>query len=114
MELIVSGRCQRSSSVSLERLGALGRPRTTYRVDPVAARRVHGIERRAAVVYAQPWLRAVQAVRAGLPGIITCRSRHRFARLTGRSDLTATALLGAGGKAAERAPGQGPPDGPAG
>lgn len=87
---------------------------TTYRVDPVAARLVHGIERRAAVVYAQPWLRAVQAVRAGLPAIITRRSRHRFARLTGRSDLTATALLGAGGKAAERTPGQGPPDGPAG
>lgn len=85
----------------------------TYRVDPVAARLVHGIERRAPAVYAQPWLRGAQALRAGLPGIVTRRSRHVFARLTGRSDVTATGLLGAGGRAAVRPPGQEESGGPA-
>ncbi|MER7152163.1 SDR family oxidoreductase [Streptomyces lydicus] len=86
----------------------------TYPVAPVAARLVHGIERRAPVVYAQPWLRATQAVRAGLPGLVARRSRHEFARLTDRSDITATGLFGAGGKAAERPPGQEAPGGRAG
>lgn len=73
----------------------------TYDAGPVADRMVRGIERRAAAVYAQPWLRAGQAVRAVLPGIVAEGSRRAFLRLAGRTDLTATGLLGAGGRAAE-------------
>lgn len=73
----------------------------TYDAGPVADRMVRGIERRAAAVYAQPWLRAGQAVRALLPGIVAEGSRRAFLRLAGRTDLTATGLLGAGGRAAE-------------
>ncbi|KEF08920.1 MULTISPECIES: short-chain dehydrogenase/reductase [Streptomyces] len=75
----------------------------TYDAAPVADRLVRGIERRSAAVYAQPWLRAGQVVRAVLPGIVTEGSRRAFLRLAGRADLTATGLLGAGGRAAEAA-----------
>ncbi|MFK8844450.1 SDR family oxidoreductase [Streptomyces sp. Ac-502] len=73
----------------------------TYDAGPVADRMVRGIERRAAAVYAQPWLRAGQAVRAVLPGIVAEGSRRAFLRLAGHADLTPTGLLGAGGRAAE-------------
>ncbi|MEU2790413.1 short-chain dehydrogenase/reductase [Streptomyces sp. NPDC007100] len=73
----------------------------TYDAAPVADRLVRGVERRAATVYAQPWLRAGQAVRACLPGIVTEGSRRAFLRLAGRADLAGTGLLGAGGRAAE-------------
>lgn len=66
---------------------------------PVADRLVRGVERRASAVYAQPWLRPAQAVRACLPALITLRSRRVLRRLGDRPDLTATGLLGAGGRA---------------
>ncbi|MFH9419410.1 short-chain dehydrogenase/reductase [Streptomyces sp. NPDC017529] len=78
----------------------------TYDAAPVADRLVRGVERRAATVYAQPWLRAGQVVRACLPGIVTEGSRRAFLRLAGRADLTGTGLLGAGGRAAESSGGR--------
>lgn len=70
-----------------------------YPVAPVADRLVDGIERRAAHVYGQPWLRAVQALRPLLPGAVAWHSGHSGGsdRL---EDIEPTGLLGKGGRAA--------------
>ncbi|MET9508760.1 SDR family oxidoreductase [Streptomyces flavidovirens] len=70
-----------------------------YAPQPVVDRLVRGIERRSPAVYAQPWLRAVQAARACLPAVVTHRARRELGRLDGRAGLSATGLLGAGGEA---------------
>lgn len=64
--------------------------------DHVAARLVDGIERRSATVYVPGWLKAVQAVRAGLPPLVARYSRQELTR----SEFTSTGLLGPGGRAA--------------
>ncbi|MFE0456625.1 short-chain dehydrogenase/reductase [Streptomyces sp. NPDC058914] len=70
-----------------------------YPVDPVAARLADGIERRAAHVYGQPWLRAVRVLRPLLPGAVAWHSRHSGG--PGRlEDIEPTGLLGSGGGAA--------------
>ncbi|GGT47458.1 short-chain dehydrogenase [Streptomyces kurssanovii] len=71
-----------------------------YPVQPVADRLVHGIERRAPAVYAQPWLRLARAARGWLPGPVTLRARRQLGRLQGEAGLGPTGLLGAGGAAA--------------
>ncbi len=51
-------------------------------------------------MYIPAWLRAVQAVRAALPPVVTWISRRELPRLERESDLAATGPLGAGGHAA--------------
>jgi hypothetical protein len=71
-----------------------------YPVQPVADRLVHGVERRAPAVYAQPWLRLVRAARGWLPGPVALGARLELGRLRGDEGLEPTGLLGAGGAAA--------------
>ncbi|WP_329029355.1 MULTISPECIES: SDR family oxidoreductase [unclassified Streptomyces] len=70
--------------------------RRTYPAPHVARRLVAAIERRSPSVYVPGWLRGVQAVRAGLPGVVALATRKELTR----SQFTATGLLGAGGRAA--------------
>ncbi|MDX3453838.1 SDR family oxidoreductase [Streptomyces sp. ME02-8801-2C] len=74
----------------------------------VADRLVHGLEHRRTAVYAPPWLRLLQPVRAALPPLILRRSRRELPRLAAHEPLTPTGLLGAGGvadrAATDRAP----------
>lgn len=70
-----------------------------YSPQAVADRIVHGMERRATAVYAQPWLRAAQFVRAGLPAAVTRLFRGQVPEMAARGDVTATGLIGAGGRA---------------
>lgn len=71
----------------------------TYSVEATAQRLVLGVEHRASVVYVQPWLRGVQAVRALLPGLVTWRARTALGDLEERGDISDTGLLGEGGRA---------------
>ncbi|MFD5200544.1 SDR family oxidoreductase [Streptomyces sp. NPDC058375] len=70
--------------------------RTTRSADHMARRVVASVERRASSVYVPGWLRSIQAVRAGLPGVITWVSRRELTH----SRYRATGLLGVGGRAA--------------
>jgi NAD(P)-dependent dehydrogenase (short-subunit alcohol dehydrogenase family) len=74
----------------------------TYPLGPAAARIAAGVERRAAHVYAQPWLRTTQALRAALPPLITAVARRTLAVRPPTTPVRRT-LLGPGGAAAERA-----------
>lgn len=79
--------------------GPLGR---TYPLGPAAERLVEGVERRAAHVYAQRWLRGVQAVRPLLPALLARAPRGDLRRAEDalRSDgARATGAVGAGGRA---------------
>jgi NAD(P)-dependent dehydrogenase (short-subunit alcohol dehydrogenase family) len=76
----------------------------TYPLEPTVDRLVRGIERRAAHVYGQRWVRGMQPVRGQLPavlgGSLAQRQLRRFApRLSGG---VATGLVGAGGAADEQ------------
>ncbi|QKV96922.1 SDR family oxidoreductase [Streptomyces sp. NA02950] len=77
--------------------------RRVYSVETVAARMVAAIERRAATVYAPPWLRLAQPVRPVLPVLVTWFSRRELPRLAERTRFEATGLLGAGGHADQAA-----------
>ncbi|MFF3323576.1 SDR family oxidoreductase [Streptomyces sp. NPDC002889] len=70
--------------------------RKIYPVDFVATRLAAAVERRSSAVYVPAWLRSVQVVRAGLPGMVARSARRELAR----SSFTATGPLGAGGRAA--------------
>ncbi|MGW7270624.1 SDR family oxidoreductase [Streptomyces sp. NPDC054864] len=71
--------------------------RKVYPPEHVAGRLVDAVERRAATVYVPGWLRAVQAVRAGLPPLVSRYARQELMR----SEFSSTGLLGPGGRAAE-------------
>ncbi|MGW0673198.1 SDR family oxidoreductase [Streptomyces sp. NPDC002746] len=73
--------------------------RKTYAPEYVARLVVGAVERRAPSVYVPGWLRGVQAVRGGLPGLVSVLTRRELTR----SPFEATGLLGAGGRAAEGA-----------
>ncbi|MBY8840316.1 SDR family oxidoreductase [Streptomyces sp. SP2-10] len=73
--------------------------RRVYDAEEVAARIVRGLERRRTAVYAPPWLRLVQPVRAVLPPLVLRLSRRTLPRLEAENSLTPTGLLGAGGDA---------------
>ncbi|TVL91128.1 SDR family oxidoreductase [Streptomyces sp. SAJ15] len=76
----------------------------TYPAQRVADRLVRGIERRAPAVYAQPWLRGLHLVRPALPGLVAHGARRELRRRApDDDDLTATGLLGRGGRADEAA-----------
>ncbi|MFF0066592.1 SDR family oxidoreductase [Streptomyces sp. NPDC005279] len=70
--------------------------RKVYPVDAVAARLATAVERRSPTVYVPAWLRTVQVVRAGLPGLVARLARRELAG----TSFTATGPLGAGGRAA--------------
>ncbi|MFB7395193.1 SDR family oxidoreductase [Streptomyces sp. NPDC056191] len=65
-----------------------------------AAAMVRSIERRAAHLYAPPWVRVAQEGRAFMPTLVTHYFRHVLAAL-GDTPLPATGLLGPGGAAAD-------------
>ncbi|MGW0908266.1 SDR family oxidoreductase [Streptomyces sp. NPDC002853] len=73
--------------------------RKIYPRDHVARCLADGVERRSAAVYVPGWLRALQAVRAGLPPVVARYSRQELMR----SEFSSTGLLGPGGRAAEAA-----------
>ncbi|MGW5675438.1 SDR family oxidoreductase [Streptomyces sp. NPDC003860] len=77
----------------------------TYPLGPAVDRIVAGIERRAAHVYGQRWLRGMQPVRGYLPSLIGVLGSREVSRLDGRLGTVATGLVGAGGAADEAARG---------
>ncbi|MFJ3586331.1 SDR family oxidoreductase [Streptomyces sp. NPDC090127] len=75
----------------------------TYPLGPAVDRIVAGIERRSPHVYAQWWLRGMQASRGYLPGIIAAVGQREMKRFEPRLAGVAKGLVGAGGAADERA-----------
>ncbi|MFL6240343.1 MAG: SDR family oxidoreductase [Actinomycetes bacterium] len=79
--------------------GVLGK---TYPLEPAVAAVVDGIERRAAHIYAQRWLRGLNWFRAALPGLAAHMPRRRLlaadAAVTA-AGVAATLPMGAGGAA---------------
>ncbi|MFJ4585521.1 SDR family oxidoreductase [Streptomyces echinatus] len=73
--------------------------RRVYDAEEIAGRIVRGLEHRRTAVYAPPWLRLVQPVRAVLPPLVLRLARRRLPRLEAEASLTPTGLLGAGGDA---------------
>ncbi|MFD5575190.1 SDR family oxidoreductase [Streptomyces cadmiisoli] len=65
----------------------------------VAERIMHSVERRRTAVYAPPWLRLMQPVRAAVPPVVMRLSRRRLPRLEAEEPFEPTGLLGAGGEA---------------
>ncbi|MFH9657006.1 SDR family oxidoreductase [Streptomyces sp. NPDC017248] len=76
-----------------------GPARRVYGAEEVAARIVRGLEHRRTAVYAPPWLRLVQPVRAVLPPLVLRRARRSLSRLEAEGALRPTGPLGAGGEA---------------
>ncbi|MGW6535110.1 SDR family oxidoreductase [Streptomyces sp. NPDC055051] len=74
----------------------------TYPLGPAVDRIVEGIERRSAHVYAQWWLRGMQAVRGYLPGIVATVGKCEVARFEPRLSTVSKGLVGAGGAADEQ------------
>ncbi|GGV68947.1 MULTISPECIES: SDR family oxidoreductase [Streptomyces] len=74
----------------------------TYPLGPAVDRIVDGIERRAAHVYGQWWLRGMQGVRGYLPGVIATVGRREMRRFADRLSEIRTGLVGAGGAADEQ------------
>ena len=75
---------------------------TTHPLPPAVDRIVTGIARRSPHVYGQPFLRGLNAVRAGLPAITGTFGPREIRRLQPRLDATAhqrAAAVGAGGSA---------------
>ncbi|MFI1255711.1 SDR family oxidoreductase [Streptomyces netropsis] len=75
----------------------------TYPLGPAVDRLVAGIERRSAHVYAQGWLRGMQAVRGYLPGILAIGGQREMRRFEPRLTGMRGGLVGAGGAADEKA-----------
>ncbi|MFF7974239.1 short-chain dehydrogenase/reductase [Streptomyces sp. NPDC007905] len=80
--------------------------RRVHPVGVVAAQVVRGLERRRTAVYAPPWLRLVQPVRAALPAVVLRVSRRELPRLQAEEPFLPTGLLGAGGEADRAATGR--------
>ncbi|MEI5008456.1 SDR family oxidoreductase [Streptomyces sp. NPDC087659] len=74
----------------------------TYPLGPAVDRIVAGVERRAAHVYAQWWLRGMQSVRGYLPGLVGLVGQREMRRFEPRLTGVRTGLVGAGGAADER------------
>ncbi|MEU7424867.1 SDR family oxidoreductase [Streptomyces sp. NPDC040750] len=88
------------------RAGMPAPARRVARPDTVAARLVDGVERRRTAVYAPPWLRLVQPLRAALPPVVLRVSRRDLRRMEAEEPLVSTGLLGAGGEADRAATGR--------
>ncbi|MFF0476816.1 SDR family oxidoreductase [Streptomyces sp. NPDC004284] len=80
----------------------------TYPLGPAVDRIVAGIERRSAHVYAQGWLRGMQAVRGYLPSLIATVGQREMRRFEPRLGAVSKGLVGAGGAADEQARAEGP------
>ncbi|MDK1476033.1 SDR family oxidoreductase [Streptomyces sp. 549] len=77
----------------------------TYPLGPAVDRIVAGVERRSHHVYAQGWLRGMQAVRGYLPPLLGLVGQREVARMEPRLAAAGGArrgLVGAGGEADER------------
>ncbi|HET9380000.1 MAG TPA: SDR family oxidoreductase [Streptomyces sp.] len=74
----------------------------TYPPGPAVDRFVEGIERRSTHVYGQWWLRGMQGIRGGLPGVIGTVGQREMRRFAGRLSGMRTGLVGAGGAADEQ------------
>lgn len=78
----------------------------TYELSPAVDRLVVGVERRAAHVYGQWWLRGMKGVRAQLPAVVALGARRTLARFEPRLDAARrglpTGLVGSGGAADEK------------
>ncbi|CAM5515784.1 short-chain dehydrogenase [Streptomyces abikoensis] len=74
----------------------------TYPLGPAADRLVDGIERRAAHVYGQGWLRAVQGARGWLPGLLALGAQRTMRQYEPRITGMRAGLVGAGGAADEK------------
>ncbi|MFJ4548454.1 SDR family oxidoreductase [Streptomyces sp. NPDC088817] len=74
----------------------------TYPLGPAVDRIVAGVERRAAHVYGQWWLRGMQGVRGWLPGVVGTVGQREVRRFADRLSGVRTGLVGAGGEADER------------
>ncbi|GHH80124.1 short-chain dehydrogenase [Streptomyces sulfonofaciens] len=74
----------------------------TYPAGPAVDRLVAGIERRAAHVYGQWWLRGMQPVRGLLPPLIGAVGQREMRRFGPRLSGARRGLVGAGGAADER------------
>jgi NAD(P)-dependent dehydrogenase (short-subunit alcohol dehydrogenase family) len=78
----------------------------TYPLEPAVERLADGLERRAPHVYAQWWLRGMQAVRGYLPSVVGTVGQREMRRAEPRLKATADrrrGLVGAGGQADEAA-----------
>ncbi|MFG3191217.1 SDR family oxidoreductase [Streptomyces omiyaensis] len=75
--------------------------RRVYPVDRVASWLTRGVERRAASVYAPPWLRLAQAGRPFFPVVVDLLSRRELPRLMREHEFEQTGLLGTGGRVEE-------------
>ncbi|MEV4922099.1 SDR family oxidoreductase [Streptomyces roseoverticillatus] len=74
----------------------------TYPLGPAADRLVDGIERRAAHVYGQGWLRLMQGARGWLPGLLALGAQREMRRYEPRLADMRPGLVGAGGAADEK------------
>ncbi|MEV5378164.1 MULTISPECIES: SDR family oxidoreductase [Streptomyces] len=74
----------------------------TYPLGPAADRLVDGIERRAAHVYGQGWLRLMQGARGWLPGLLALGAQREMRRYEPRIADMREGLVGAGGAADEK------------
>jgi NAD(P)-dependent dehydrogenase (short-subunit alcohol dehydrogenase family) len=75
----------------------------TYPLGPAVDRIVAGIERRAAHVYGQSWVRGMQALRGYLPGLVATVGQRDMKRFGPRLEGMRSGLVGAGGEADEAA-----------
>lgn len=73
--------------------------RRVHAVDMVVVRLAKGLERRRTAVYAPPWLRLIQPVRAALPSVVLRVSRRALPRIEDAEPFEYTGPLGAGGLA---------------
>ncbi|MEU6402986.1 SDR family oxidoreductase [Streptomyces sp. NPDC046985] len=74
----------------------------TYPLGPAVDRIVDGVERRAAHVYGQWWLRGMQGVRGFLPAAVGTVGQREMRRFADRLAGMRTGLVGAGGAADEQ------------
>ncbi|OIV37917.1 short-chain dehydrogenase [Mangrovactinospora gilvigrisea] len=75
----------------------------TYPVGPAAQRIADGVERRAAHVYGQWWLRGLQPLRGAIPAVTALGAPREMRRVDAlATDAASRGLVGAGGAAAEQ------------
>lgn len=75
-EAVARELADRGASVALIGLEEESLARLAHSAEHVAVRLVNAVERRASSVYVPGWLRGVQAVRAGLPALVSGIARR--------------------------------------
>ncbi|AZM63977.1 MULTISPECIES: SDR family oxidoreductase [unclassified Streptomyces] len=79
--------------------------RRVHPADRVAPRLATAVEHRSRAVYIPRWVRLAQLTRPALPPVVLRATRHHLPRLEATTPLHHTGLLGAGGRADDRASG---------